>query len=241
MTQDLYQQVTPDVVVPDVLAATHKKKLAPAQRQHKREVAERKKQRKAAAREKARVKRAARKARKSAMVAARKARKSALVAARKAREAALVAARKARRETRMAPKHALVKWSLLVRDRDGNKCIVCGAVAYIKTDASGAERKSKDRVVAMPDGTEKTIKGHAIRVAIIAHHLLPKNHYPQLKFLPINGVAACPSCHKYHKFSWHGNPVWAMKWLQANRPEQYTWVMANVGDRQTVTQGASNG
>lgn len=51
----------------------------------------------------------------------------------KERKAAGVARRKVRMAVRMAPKHRLREWSLRVRERDGNKCAVCGSPNYVQS------------------------------------------------------------------------------------------------------------
>jgi 5-methylcytosine-specific restriction endonuclease McrA len=62
-----------------------------------------------------------------------------------------------------------------------------------------------------------------------AHHVLPKERYQNLKLDLMNGVALCPTCHKYGKYSAHRNPMWFTLWLRAHRPEQYAWAKLNMG------------
>jgi 5-methylcytosine-specific restriction endonuclease McrA len=62
-----------------------------------------------------------------------------------------------------------------------------------------------------------------------AHHLLPKERYPEFKLLTINGVPLCPGCHKFSKYSAHRNPIWFTLWLRANRREQYQWAKQHMG------------
>lgn len=62
-----------------------------------------------------------------------------------------------------------------------------------------------------------------------AHHLLPKERYPEFKLVVTNGVALCPTCHKWGKFSAHRNPIWFTIWLRRARPLQYSWAKQNMG------------
>lgn len=55
-----------------------------------------------------------------------------------------------------------------------------------------------------------------------AHHLLPKELYPQFKFELMNGVSLCPmNCHR-RKAHWDG--IAFSIWLRRNKPDQYQWV-----------------
>lgn len=63
-----------------------------------------------------------------------------------------------------------------------------------------------------------------------AHHLLPKERYPEFKFKRINGLALCPNHHKFGRYSAHRNPIWFALWLEFERPKQYQWVLWNMGD-----------
>ena len=98
--------------------------------------------------------------------------------------------RKLQSMARTAKRKALQAWSVSVRQRDGNKCLVCGNVEYIQ-----------------------------------AHHVIPKERFPEYMFEIMNGVSLCPSCHKYGSFSFHRHPCWSVLWLQENRPDQYAWVV----------------
>lgn len=62
-----------------------------------------------------------------------------------------------------------------------------------------------------------------------AHHLLPKERYPEFRLEVVNGVALCPTCHKFGKFSAHRNPIWFTIWLRRERPEQYFWCKQQMG------------
>jgi 5-methylcytosine-specific restriction endonuclease McrA len=61
-----------------------------------------------------------------------------------------------------------------------------------------------------------------------AHHLIPKERFPQHQLEVINGITVCPLCHKYGSFSFHRHPLWSSNWLAQNRPEQYVWVMETI-------------
>jgi hypothetical protein len=52
-----------------------------------------------------------------------------------------------------------------------------------------------------------------------AHHIVGKEYLP-LSLDILNGVALCPSHHKFNRmFSAHQNPIWFMKWLAEFRPK----------------------
>lgn len=72
-------------------------------------------------------------------------------------------------------------------------------------------------------------KGKAVKVSLQAHHLLPKERYPEFRTEPINGILLCPRHHKYDRYSFHRNPFWSMLWLRRHRPEQYAWCREHVG------------
>jgi 5-methylcytosine-specific restriction endonuclease McrA len=67
-----------------------------------------------------------------------------------------------------------------------------------------------------------------------AHHLLPKERYPEFKFKMINGIALCPRHHKFDKFIAHRNPIWFAVWLHIFRPSQYDCVIEHMGDWNAV-------
>jgi len=108
---------------------------------------------------------------------------------------------------RTAKRKSLAQWSKDVRDRDGNKCVVCGKTEYIQS-----------------------------------HHLIPKERFKQFMFEIDNGIALCPSCHKYGSYSFHRNPLWACDWLQKNRPQLYQaalWrVNADIASHQDARQNS---
>lgn len=59
-----------------------------------------------------------------------------------------------------------------------------------------------------------------------SHHLICRKYRP-LSLELANGVTTCPSCHKLNPLrSFHGNPIWAMEWLEANRPAQLATLRA---------------
>lgn len=65
---------------------------------------------------------------------------------------------------------------------------------------------------------------------IQAHHILPKERYPEFKLEPLNGIALCPLHHKFGKYSFHRNPLWSMVWLSRNMKYRYKWAVFNMGD-----------
>ena len=60
-----------------------------------------------------------------------------------------------------------------------------------------------------------------------AHHLLPKQ-YKELRYDIDNGMILCWQHHKAGKFSPHQNPIWFYKWLETNRPEVLSWILARL-------------
>lgn len=58
---------------------------------------------------------------------------------------------------------------------------------------------------------------------IDAHHILQKEYWPEQKFELKNGLALCKRCHKFSKFSFHKNVIWASEWLKENRPAKFMW------------------
>lgn len=58
-----------------------------------------------------------------------------------------------------------------------------------------------------------------------AHHLLPKERFAKLQFEPMNGLSLCARHHKFGKFSFHLNPLWAAVWLKYNRFTQWEWAV----------------
>ena len=66
-----------------------------------------------------------------------------------------------------------------------------------------------------------------------AHHLLPKERYPEFKLDPNNGIPLCAKHHKFGRQSAHRNPIWFAVWLRARHPEVWTWCinkLISIGD-----------
>ncbi len=61
------------------------------------------------------------------------------------------------------------------------------------------------------------------------HHVLPKEKYPEFLLETRDIIICCPRCHKWSKWSFHRNPVWASEWLKINKPEQFQWILNNIG------------
>lgn len=95
-------------------------------------------------------------------------------------------------------------WSEAVRSRSGFVCEYCGATRGT-TNTNGKPTK------------------------IDAHHLMNRDiHNCPLKFDIRNGIALCPSCHKFRPDdSFHLNPVVTMRWMNINHPERVDFVAAN--------------
>jgi len=94
-------------------------------------------------------------------------------------------------------------WSEAVRERAGHKCEYCG----IEKGAINVNGK---------------------KTKIDAHHFLSRDiHNCPLKFEILNGVAACPFCHKWGIPSFHRDPITTITWLIENHPERYSFVLNN--------------
>lgn len=134
--------------------------------------------------------------------------------AREARDRVRVDGRKLKRALKAAPKNRLSAWagSTVAVGR----CAVCGVGNVQRMNPDGTPRKNK--------------RGGPIIAWLHAHHLLPKERYPEFKFEPVNGVALCPSHHKFGRYSAHRNPIWFVVWLRRHRPEQYAWAKAHMGE-----------
>lgn len=51
-----------------------------------------------------------------------------------------------------------------------------------------------------------------------AHHILPKERYPEFQFAVDNGITLCVKHHKWGKTAAHTNPVWFVEFLKKHRP-----------------------
>lgn len=130
------------------------------------------------------------------------------------REDARRKARKERRAKKAAPRQALSAWAREVVSCGA--CAVCGVGVHRKLDKKGRPKLNK--------------KGMPILVPLHAHHLLPKERYPELRCEPMNGICLCPLHHKFDKYSAHRNPIWFVLWLRRHRYQQYLWCKARIGD-----------
>jgi hypothetical protein len=69
-----------------------------------------------------------------------------------------------------------------------------------------------------------------------AHHLIPREMYSH-RHVPQNGIMLCASHHKYSfEISPHKAPVAFFRWMQTNRSELTTWVMAETPSRRHPTK-----
>lgn len=102
-------------------------------------------------------------------------------------------------------------WSEAVRERAGNACEYCGI------------KKGEIHI---------NKKGEAIVTKIDAHHFQSRDIKDSpLKFDIYNGVAACPTCHKWGADSFHRCGPTTMHWLLTNSPERYYYVIENHNER----------
>jgi hypothetical protein len=98
-------------------------------------------------------------------------------------------------------------WSEAVRRRAGDACEYCGI-------------KKGDIHI------NKT--GEEIVTKIDAHHFQSRDIKDSpLKFDIYNGVAACPTCHKWGADSFHRCGPTTMNWLLTHFPERYFYVIEN--------------
>lgn len=145
----------------------------------------------------------------------RQRKKEQLAAARKVRNQLRIQKRKEKRDLKAAPKNKMAIWADIVGENYGERCAVCGC--------GQVEKKNKD-------GTPKLSKaGKPIISYLHKHHLLPRERYPEFKFEPINGIALCPTHHKFGKYSAHRNPIWFTLWLRDKFPEVYLWCKRHMG------------
>lgn len=70
-----------------------------------------------------------------------------------------------------------------------------------------AKYEHKCAICGEPDSKEHPLN---------AHHIMPRQNFSGLRFNPMNGIALCPKCHKFGKYSAHKGGVWFAWWLRAN-------------------------
>jgi len=95
----------------------------------------------------------------------------------------------------------LALWSKKVRQRAEDKCEVCGK----------------------PEGFINP-KGNPVHLN--AHHIEDKANQ-RLRFDIDNGIALCPSCHKFGRDSAHRSPIWFVEWLLRYATPRYSYVLAH--------------
>lgn len=100
------------------------------------------------------------------------------------------------------------KWSEAVLTRDNYTCQYCGI-------------KKGD------------INKNGKIVKIDAHHLVSRNAQKNsiLNFDLLNGIALCPTCHKWGGNSFHKNPVKTIDWLRRYYTEQYNYILDHCDDK----------
>jgi hypothetical protein len=98
-------------------------------------------------------------------------------------------------------------WSEAVRKRAGDACEYCG----VKKGEIHINKKGKE-----------------IPTKIDAHHLQSRDVKDNpLKFDIYNGIALCPTCHKWGSDSFHRCAPTTMNWLMTHYPERYFYVIEN--------------
>lgn len=102
----------------------------------------------------------------------------------------------AKKQARISSKKLLLQANKLTKERDNNRCIVCG----------------------IENGT-KTASGSIVRLNV--HHLIGREH-KEYKTSVDNLVSLCSLHHQFSRIiSPHHNPHNFFEWLKTNRPEQY--------------------
>jgi len=72
-----------------------------------------------------------------------------------------------------------------------------------------------------------------------AHHLVPRQH-EATRYSLLNGIALCPSCHKFDRdLSPHQNAAGWMEWLQRHQWRTYSWYLDNRRKRFGGTKNAA--
>lgn len=75
------------------------------------------------------------------------------------------------------------------------------------------------------------------------HHILPKEGFPELRHVILNGILLCARHHKFSRYSAHKNSIWFVDWLIDNRLDQYEYLskrmkeieLIEIGDKHTAT------
>jgi hypothetical protein len=53
-----------------------------------------------------------------------------------------------------------------------------------------------------------------------AHHIIPRE-FKRYRHSITNGIALCPKCHKFGKFSAHKNPIWFAALFKQRHPDEF--------------------
>jgi 5-methylcytosine-specific restriction endonuclease McrA len=102
-------------------------------------------------------------------------------------------------------------------------------LAMLKKQARTKARKALvawSKQVRERDGNACVVCGKA--AYLNAHHLIPRERFHQYELEIDNGIALCPSHHKYGSFSAHRHPIWFALWLRQNRPELFIAAEARI-------------
>ncbi len=59
------------------------------------------------------------------------------------------------------------------------------------------------------------------------HHLIPKNGHAATRTAMENGIGLCPNHHRGSDFSAHGTPRKWERYLEAERPSIWNWIVEN--------------
>lgn len=62
-----------------------------------------------------------------------------------------------------------------------------------------------------------------------AHHIESRDN-PSLRFKVENGIAVCPTHHKFGRDSAHEGPIWFYQWLLMNRPKTIDFILKHRMD-----------
>jgi hypothetical protein len=95
-------------------------------------------------------------------------------------------------------------WSEAIRENAGHQCEYCHA----KRGDAGENGKKINK--------------------IDSHHFYSRDVKDcPLKWDIRNGIAVCPSCHKFGNIAFHKNPLVCYEWLRNNQPEKHRFVLEN--------------
>lgn len=67
-----------------------------------------------------------------------------------------------------------------------------------------------------------------------AHHIIPKE-FEETRWDVMNGIALCPLHHKWGKYSFHKNGLWAVNLLKTEYPEIHDYLVERIASMEYDT------